>query len=164
MACDGLCYAWAVRELKHKREGRAPRGLSARHEPGARVELRGRGRGAAASGFAPIGSTPLSNTVRLTRWRCAWQESNLRPCAPEAHALSPELQAREPQSTRDRARAAMRRALCGGYSTIFQKESSRTIFPSSNVQRSHPRTSSRAPSAVVPVSVRSEAPRSPLTK
>src|SRR6185437_3522234 len=23
---------------------------------------------------------------------CAWQESNLRPCAPEAHALSPELQ------------------------------------------------------------------------
>ena len=25
---------------------------------------------------------------------CAWQESNLRPCAPEAHALSPELQAR----------------------------------------------------------------------
>jgi hypothetical protein len=24
---------------------------------------------------------------------CAWQESNLRPCAPEAHALSPELQA-----------------------------------------------------------------------
>src|SRR4051795_10437443 len=26
---------------------------------------------------------------------CAWQESNLRPCAPEAHALSPELQARE---------------------------------------------------------------------
>src|ERR1700704_1260372 len=26
--------------------------------------------------------------------KCAWQESNLRPCAPEAHALSPELQAR----------------------------------------------------------------------
>ncbi len=25
---------------------------------------------------------------------CAWQDSNLRPCAPEAHALSPELQAR----------------------------------------------------------------------
>ena len=25
---------------------------------------------------------------------CAWQESNLRPCAPEAHALSPELQTR----------------------------------------------------------------------
>ena len=28
---------------------------------------------------------------------CAWQESNLRPCAPEAHALSPELQARKRQ-------------------------------------------------------------------
>ena len=28
------------------------------------------------------------------RRRCAWQDSNLRPCAPEAHALSPELQAR----------------------------------------------------------------------
>jgi hypothetical protein len=27
--------------------------------------------------------------------RCAWQESNLRPRAPEARALSPELQARE---------------------------------------------------------------------
>jgi hypothetical protein len=26
---------------------------------------------------------------------CAWQESNLRPRAPEARALSPELQARE---------------------------------------------------------------------
>src|SRR6266540_4269249 len=26
--------------------------------------------------------------------KCAWQDSNLRPCAPEAHALSPELQAR----------------------------------------------------------------------
>jgi hypothetical protein len=25
--------------------------------------------------------------------RCAWQESNLRPRAPEARALSPELQA-----------------------------------------------------------------------
>ena len=61
MACDGLCYAWAVRELKHKREGRAPRGLSARHEPGARVELRGRGRGAAASGFAPMPLDPLSD-------------------------------------------------------------------------------------------------------
>ena len=31
--------------------------------------------------------------------QCAWQESNLRPCAPEAHALSPELQARGAQST-----------------------------------------------------------------
>src|SRR5437868_9523600 len=38
---------------------------------------------------------------------CAWQESNLRPCAPEAHALSPELQARGCQSSprqRDRFR------------------------------------------------------------
>src|SRR3954464_1247586 len=35
---------------------------------------------------------------------CAWQESNLRPCAPEAHALSPELQARRGQSS-DRPRA-----------------------------------------------------------
>src|SRR6266581_3549696 len=31
---------------------------------------------------------------RILRGECAWQESNLRPCAPEAHALSPELQAR----------------------------------------------------------------------
>jgi L-alanine-DL-glutamate epimerase-like enolase superfamily enzyme len=30
---------------------------------------------------------------RVNPVRCAWQESNLRPCAPEAHALSPELQA-----------------------------------------------------------------------
>jgi hypothetical protein len=29
--------------------------------------------------------------------RCAWQESNLRPRAPEARALSPELQARSSQ-------------------------------------------------------------------
>jgi hypothetical protein len=30
---------------------------------------------------------------------CAWQESNLRPRAPEARALSPELQARAGQSS-----------------------------------------------------------------
>ena len=33
---------------------------------------------------------------RVSPTLCAWQDSNLRPCAPEAHALSPELQAREP--------------------------------------------------------------------
>src|SRR3989440_12942295 len=31
---------------------------------------------------------------RISFGQCAWQDSNLRPCAPEAHALSPELQAR----------------------------------------------------------------------
>ena len=36
---------------------------------------------------------------------CAWQESNLRPCAPEAHALSPELQARGGQSSGRQKRA-----------------------------------------------------------
>jgi hypothetical protein len=30
---------------------------------------------------------------RTRAGKCAWQDSNLRPCAPEAHALSPELQA-----------------------------------------------------------------------
>src|SRR2546427_10200758 len=33
------------------------------------------------------------NSQLLEERSCAWQESNLRPCAPEAHALSPELQA-----------------------------------------------------------------------
>ncbi len=43
---------------------------------------------------------PWRPKVRSTFGRaCAWQESNLRPCAPEAHALSPELQARCGQST-----------------------------------------------------------------
>ena len=47
---------------------------------------------------------------------------------------------------------------------IFQKESFRTINPSRKVQRSHPLMWIRSPSVVVPVSVHSDAPRSPLTK
>src|SRR5207237_10645233 len=38
---------------------------------------------------------------------CAWQESNLRPCAPEAHALSPELQARGCQSSREESEGGL---------------------------------------------------------
>jgi hypothetical protein len=38
--------------------------------------------------FPPRASNPAQS-----RGRCAWQESNLRPRAPEARALSPELQA-----------------------------------------------------------------------
>ncbi len=49
-------------------------------------------------------------------------------------------------------------------STIFQKESFTTISSPRNVHRSQPRTSSCCPSTVVPVSVHSEAPRSPETK
>ena len=41
----------------------------------------------------------VPDATRASRRRsCAWQDSNLRPCAPEAHALSPELQARGGQS------------------------------------------------------------------
>ena len=42
------------------------------------------------------GPTPANHakSARLRGSRCAWQESNLRPRAPEARALSPELQAR----------------------------------------------------------------------
>ena len=36
----------------------------------------------------------LAETLRAGWISCAWQESNLRPRAPEARALSPELQAR----------------------------------------------------------------------
>ena len=39
---------------------------------------------------------PRSRAASGKPARCAWQDSNLRPCAPEAHALSPELQARGP--------------------------------------------------------------------
>ena len=35
----------------------------------------------------------------MLRFQCARQESNLRPCAPEAHALSPELRAGSQEST-----------------------------------------------------------------
>ena len=47
------------------------------------------------------------------------------------------------------------------HSTRFQYESLTTIRPFRNVHRSQPRTSSRWPSVVVPVSVHSETPRSP---
>src|SRR5215210_929481 len=47
---------------------------------------------------SPRGSDAVAQHLDLRSERrvCAWQDSNLRPCAPEAHALSPELQAREP--------------------------------------------------------------------
>src|SRR5207253_3855926 len=39
------------------------------------------------------------SATRTSRRKCAWQESNLRPRAPEARALSPELPARAGQSS-----------------------------------------------------------------
>ena len=38
-----------------------------------------------------------ADSARRSGPLCAWQESNLRPRAPEARALSPELQARSSQ-------------------------------------------------------------------
>jgi hypothetical protein len=55
-------------------------------------------RSAAASPTHLIGATMLACAARLPS-SCAWQESNLRPRAPEARALSPELQARSLQSS-----------------------------------------------------------------
>jgi hypothetical protein len=51
-----------------------------------------------------------------------------------------------------------------GFSTIFQYESFRITFPSRNSQWSHPRTRTRTPSVIVPVSVHSETPILPLTQ
>jgi integrase len=48
--------------------------------------------------------------------------------------------------------------------TIFQYESLRITWPSRKVHRSQPRTSTRSPSVVVPVSVHSETPLVPLTQ
>src|SRR5436190_20979852 len=52
---------------------------------------------------------------------CAWQESNLRPCAPEAHALSPELQARGCQSSREESE--------GGLGAKRRPSSVGTLYP-----------------------------------
>ena len=48
-------------------------------------------------------SRQVSRNPRTERL-CAWQESNLRPRAPEARALSPELQARSTQSSPEHQR------------------------------------------------------------
>lgn len=45
-----------------------------------------------------------------------------------------------------------------GPQTIFQNESFRITFPSANSSRSTPRTSTRCPARVVPVSVHSDTP------
>jgi hypothetical protein len=59
---------------------------------------RGRHRGRHATSISATYGTHDSRNHADSPWPsrilCAWQESNLRPCAPEAHALSPELQAR----------------------------------------------------------------------
>src|SRR5690606_11147083 len=71
-----------------------------------------------------------------------------RPAEPLEHAAGPE----GPRLVRRLAPVQL---------TIFQNESLRVTRPPSNSSRSTPRTSTRSPEVVVPVSVHSETPRSP---
>jgi hypothetical protein len=62
------------------------------------------------------------------------------------------------------SRARVRRGRRLSQSTSFQKESFRLIFPSTNSNRSHPRTSIGSPVRWVPRMVHSDTPRSPQSQ
>src|SRR3954451_21305255 len=68
-----------------------------------RARRRGRPERPRLAAVCPDGDpTEVVMPAKRTDFRreCAWEDSNLRPRAPEARALSPELQARSGQSSR----------------------------------------------------------------
>jgi hypothetical protein len=102
-----------------------------------------------------------------TKNRCRWQQ-RFTPIAAhrdDSWGVSRSIHGRNQLDTHSFNRlASLVRGPYAGFSTIFQYESLRITFPSRNSQWSHPRTRTRTPSAIVPVSVHSDTPILPLTQ
>lgn len=144
-----------------RRQRGRPRGCSRRGSSGPCARYRPR---AAGPGARDARSRPLDELDPISVEEPCVGGLMVRPR--RARSVRPDSHRKTVRRRIDRAGGATVQPVWGYHaSRIFQKLFLRTILPSSpNVQMSHPRTSTRTPSTVVPLIVHSETPRFPQAK